>query len=123
MEAIFNSGDLVSSRPRSYSYWCDAQQWLRSPASASQAYIAIPKEQRLDNTTREQLFAVTSVGSDAFLEVPDIMNHMMLARCPNSAGLAGRGGEDGAETGGAAVRGVGVRGYYSSWVKPSPSGW
>ncbi len=66
-------------------YWCDARQWLRSPASSSQAYIAIPKEQRLDNTTREQLFAVTGVGSDAFLEVPDILNHMMLARCSNAS--------------------------------------
>jgi hypothetical protein len=66
-------------------YWCDARQCLRSPASSSQAYIAIPKEQRLDNTTREQLFAVTGVGSDAFLEVSDILNHMMLARCPNAS--------------------------------------
>jgi hypothetical protein len=38
-------------------YWCDARQWLRSPASSSQAYIAIPKEQRLDSTTIEQLLS------------------------------------------------------------------
>jgi hypothetical protein len=66
-------------------YWCDARQWLRSPETSKNAYIAIPKTHRLDQTTPEQLFAVIGFGTDAFMEVPDVLRHMIRTRCPNAS--------------------------------------
>lgn len=66
-------------------YWCDARQWLRNPHNSDKAYIAIPKDQRLAQTTREQLFTASGVGDDPFLDLPDVLNRMIQTRCPNAS--------------------------------------
>jgi hypothetical protein len=57
-------------------YWVDARQALRSPGSSSSAYVPVPKGNRLQGATREQLFATVGASSLPFLPLEDVLRKM-----------------------------------------------
>ncbi|HEV2735553.1 MAG TPA: DUF4365 domain-containing protein [Longimicrobiaceae bacterium] len=58
-------------------YWVDARQALRSPGRASSAYLPVPKGNRLQDATREQLFATLGASSLPFLPLEDVLRKMV----------------------------------------------
>lgn len=66
-------------------FWVDARQWLRSPSTSGQCYIAVPKNQVLEDTQIEDLFATTGVGKEAFLTVEEVFNHLLTSRSGNAS--------------------------------------
>jgi hypothetical protein len=58
-------------------YWVDARQALRSPGSSSSAYVPVPKGNRLQGATREQLFATVGASSLPFLPLEGVLQKMV----------------------------------------------
>jgi len=65
-------------------YWCDARQWLRGERT-HEKFIAVPKNQRLDNTTPEALFETAGVNSGEYLTVPEVLRRMIEMRSTEAA--------------------------------------
>lgn len=66
-------------------YWADARQALRSPERSSSAYIAVPKQNRLQDATREQLFSTVGASSLPFLAIDDVLRTMVAATSGNAS--------------------------------------
>ena len=66
-------------------YWADARLALRSPETASEKYIAIPKRNRLQDSSREALFSSTGATTSPFLPVKDVFRHLIMARTQNAS--------------------------------------
>lgn len=66
-------------------YWVDARHWLRSPSTSTLRYIAVPKNQVLENTSVEQLFIATGAESGSFLSVEDVLHRLLASRSPNAS--------------------------------------
>jgi len=62
------------------SYWADARLALRSPGRSSLKYISIPKNQRLQDATPEELFASVGMSSRPFLPLAEVLAKLELAR-------------------------------------------
>lgn len=66
-------------------YWTDARHWLRSPDSSAYRFIAVPKNQVLEDTPIEQLFAATGAGKEAFLSIEEVLRHLLESRSDNAS--------------------------------------
>jgi hypothetical protein len=66
-------------------YWVDARQALRSPGRSSSGYIQVPKSNRLQDATREQLFSTVGASSLPFLPLEDILQKMVVTTSGNAS--------------------------------------
>ncbi|MCP3169941.1 DUF4365 domain-containing protein [Myxococcus qinghaiensis] len=62
------------------SYWVDVRQALRSPSTATQAWIEIPSTNLLEETVVTRLFENAGVQDEAFIEDLDMVIEAMLER-------------------------------------------
>lgn len=68
-------------------YWTDAQYALRNPETSELKYIRIPKENHLQRTTAEKLFATAGAFSRPYLPVEEIIPRMADIRLENPSFL------------------------------------
>ncbi|MET0399107.1 MAG: DUF4365 domain-containing protein [Longimicrobiaceae bacterium] len=66
-------------------YWVDARQALRSPGTSSSAYVPVPKSNRLQDATREQLFSTVGASSLPFLPLEDVLLKMVVTTPGNAS--------------------------------------
>jgi hypothetical protein len=66
-------------------YWCDARQWLRSPKSSKEKYIAVPKNQKLQSASKNNLFETTGAEADVFLDLNEVLEAMLATQCTNAS--------------------------------------
>lgn len=66
-------------------YWVDARQALRSPGRSSFTYVPVPKSNRLQDATREQLFSTVGASSLPFLPLEDVLRKMVVTTPGNAS--------------------------------------
>lgn len=66
-------------------YWVDARQVLRNPETSALKYIAVPKRNRLRETTQDQLFSSAGAASQPMLSVERLLTHLVLSRTSNAS--------------------------------------
>lgn len=66
-------------------YWVDVRQALRSPERAGLGYVGIPKQNRLQDTTRETFFASVGASARPFLPVRDVLTAMAALQSPSAS--------------------------------------
>lgn len=66
-------------------YWADARQALRNPETSKLRYIAIPKHNRLHETTRDKLFSSTGAASQPILSVEQVLNQLVVSQTSNAS--------------------------------------
>jgi hypothetical protein len=55
-------------------YWVDARQILRNPDRQSRTYIGVPKRNRLQDATAEELFATVGASARPSLSLEDVLS-------------------------------------------------
>jgi hypothetical protein len=66
-------------------YWVDVRQALRSPERAGLAYVGIPKQNRLENATREEFLSSVGISGQPFLPVADALRIMAEIQSPGAS--------------------------------------
>jgi len=68
------------------SYWADARQALRSPGASAAAYIAVPKQNVLQQAKAIDLFENAGVSADPFLpDLGDVLRELVTTRSGNGS--------------------------------------
>lgn len=68
---------MLHSPAEGATYWVDARFALRSPMTGSHKHIAIPKANRLQSTTRQQLFSSIGASGAQVYSIPLVLAHMV----------------------------------------------
>ena len=76
---------MLHSAQRGLTYWVDARQFLRDPATSSLRYVAIPKANRLQESTSEELFFSVRAGSQPMLSLERVLSVLVSTQTSNAS--------------------------------------
>jgi hypothetical protein len=76
---------MLHSPQAGLTYWVDARQFLRDPATSSLRYVAIPKANRLPESTREELFFSMIAGSQPMLSLERVLSVLVSTQTSNAS--------------------------------------
>lgn len=66
-------------------YWVDVRQALRSPERAGLAYVGIPRQNRLQDATREEFLSSVGASGRPFLPVAGVLRAMAETHSPSAS--------------------------------------
>lgn len=66
-------------------YWVDVRQALRSPERAGLAYVGLPRQNRLQDATREDFLSSVGVSGQPFLPVAEALRIMAEMQSPSAS--------------------------------------
>ncbi len=66
-------------------YWADVRQALRSPERAGLMFVGVPRQNRLQDATREEFLSSVGASGRPFLSVPEVLREMAGLQSPSAS--------------------------------------
>lgn len=76
---------MLHSPQNGITYWVDARRFLRDPETSSLRYIVVPKGNRLQESTGEQLFFSAGARSQPMLSLERVLSELVSTQTSNSS--------------------------------------